>query len=130
MRVFFAFALSLVCSCLSVIPPGEDTDVLPEERACTGTAPDGEESECIGITATSCSCNNDGTMIAVNASFVDAIEERRLAAGASPCNAAISDSETCCANGAACLDGRCELVGPRGRSLESECVNPIESAPE
>jgi hypothetical protein len=123
--------LALVCmsGCLSVIPPAVETDVLVDERACTGTPPEGEESECIGITATECSCNNDGTMIAVNKAFVASIEERRLE-GNAVCGDQISRSETCCANGAACIDGRCELVGPRGRSLESDCINPIDTAPE
>lgn len=115
-----ALALTLT-SCANVIPSEAVSGILEEERVCTGTPPAGEDSECIGLQASSCSCNSGGSLTAVNVAFVDDIEARRAAAGPAPCPAEISDDETCCADGAACSDGRCELLGPRGRSLVNDC---------
>lgn len=132
-RVVLASVLAAWCGCLSVIPSEAESGILDEERACSGSGP--EESECIVVAAGRCSCSNDGALTAANVAFVDDIEARRREDLANPsgelCRDAISDSETCCATGAACVDGRCELLGPRGGRLASDCANrdPVDVEP-
>jgi hypothetical protein len=87
------------------------TVITPADRECTGP------NQCIVVDEDCCDCNSGTTegFTAINQSALAAVEERRTTeCGVFACPSAMSMNPTCCATGAACIEGRCEVIGPLG----------------
>lgn len=118
--LFLPFAcLMLACSTteeppaqdgFGVIVSTPDGEIVGEDdRVCD------DNRDCRVVDGSCCSCaqNFTATLTAINAASLDEVEARRTTLCAErPCQNAGSQSPTCCAQGAACVDLRCELVGP------------------
>lgn len=126
--LFLPFACFMLACSTTEEPPAQDGFGVIE------STPDGEivgegdrvcddNRDCRVVDGSCCSCgqNFTATLTAINAAALDEVEARRTTLCAErPCQNAGSQSPTCRAQGAACVDRRCELVGPLDAVLGDE----------
>lgn len=119
-----ALMLAMLVGCgPAVLPSAPDPDLISDDDRRCATA-----SDCIIVQASCCPCNSTGSnagKTAVAASAVDVIDQRRESCPAF-CSAAVSNSDTCCAEDVSCVDQRCELTGTPGLQVGVDCKFDFE----
>jgi|GEM_PF-2146471 len=99
--------------------------VTDDERACLS------DGDCTLTNTHCCSCNNGGTMAAINQTRLTGLLQRRMSGCESmACPQKVSDDATCSATTAVCVKGRCEVNVPASAKKPSGIgVEPIAPTP-
>lgn len=121
------FAVAVVLACADAAPGtvGVIESVVDDRIIADGDRVCAASSECVVVAADCCGCGGGGRATAIRRDARDGVDARRgdSCVGVS-CVDGLEEGPTCCAQQAACVDGRCELFGVRGVKQSQRCRLP------